>query len=48
MVVKGCNRDTAWFAMLDTEWSRLKAGYEAWLGPENFDEVGQQRRRLEF
>jgi RimJ/RimL family protein N-acetyltransferase len=48
MVVKGHNRDTAWFAMIDSDWPRLKAGYEAWLQPENFDEQGQQKRRLRF
>jgi RimJ/RimL family protein N-acetyltransferase len=48
MVVKGQNRDTAWFAMTDGEWPRLKAGYEAWLQPENFDASGQQRNRLTF
>ncbi len=47
MVTKGCNRDTAWFAMTDSDWqSRLKPGYEAWLRPENFDERGQQKARL--
>lgn len=46
MVVKGQNRDTAWFAMLDADWPRLKAGYETWLQPGNFDEAGQQRGRL--
>ena len=48
MVNKGRNRDTAWFAMLDHEWPRLKAGYEAWLAPGNFDEAGQQKARLTF
>ena len=48
MVVKGLNRDTAWFAMIDKDWPRLKAGYEAWLAPENFDEAGQQKRKLQF
>jgi RimJ/RimL family protein N-acetyltransferase len=48
MVTKGRNRDTAWFAMIDGEWPRLKAGYEAWLQPENFGEAGQQRNRLTF
>jgi len=46
MVVKGENRDTAWFAMLDRDWPRLKAGYETWLIPSNFDEYGQQRQKL--
>ncbi len=48
MVVKGGNRDTAWFAMTDGDWERLKPGYEAWLRPENFDRTGRQRSRLEF
>lgn len=46
MVIKGRNRDTAWFAMLDSDWPRLKAGYEAWLAPENFDATGRQKRKL--
>ena len=47
MIVKGRNRDTAWYAMLDTEWPRVKAAFEAWLSPENFDEEGRQRNSLE-
>ncbi len=47
MVAKGQNRDTAWFAMTDAEWPALKARFEAWLDPENFNENGRQRRRLE-
>jgi RimJ/RimL family protein N-acetyltransferase len=46
-VVKGRNRDTAWYAAIDGEWPRLRAMFEAWLAPENFDASGQQRRRLE-
>jgi RimJ/RimL family protein N-acetyltransferase len=46
MVVRGRNRDTAWFSMLDHEWPRLRAGFEAWLAPENFDGQGQQRMSL--
>jgi RimJ/RimL family protein N-acetyltransferase len=46
-VVKGRNRDTAWYAAIDSEWPRLCAAFEAWLAPENFDAGGQQRRRLE-
>lgn len=48
MVVKGKNRDTAWFAMTDQDWPRLRAGYEAWLRPENFGADGQQRSKLTF
>ncbi|MFC5861451.1 GNAT family N-acetyltransferase [Acidicapsa dinghuensis] len=46
MVVKGQNRDTAWFAMLDHEWPSRRAAFEAWLAPENFDHEGRQVRSL--
>lgn len=46
MIVKGRNRDTAWFAMLDGEWPERRAAYERWLAPENFDADGRQRTRL--
>ena len=47
MVVKGQNRDTAWFSILDEEWPALKSSYHAWLSPDNFDAQGQQKRNLE-
>ncbi|MCR4265000.1 GNAT family N-acetyltransferase [Nitratireductor sp. ZSWI3] len=47
MVVKGENRDTAWFSMLDGEWPALKSAFDAWLDPANFDNDGNQKRRLE-
>jgi RimJ/RimL family protein N-acetyltransferase len=46
MIVKGRNRDTAWFAMLDGEWPARKAAYERWFSPDNFDGQGRQRQRL--
>ncbi|MDQ4135445.1 MAG: GNAT family N-acetyltransferase [Pseudomonadota bacterium] len=46
MVVKGRNRDTAWFAMLDRDWPTLRALFERWLAPDNFDEAGRQRMSL--
>jgi RimJ/RimL family protein N-acetyltransferase len=45
-VVKGRNRDTAWFSMLDSEWPRIRANFERWLAPENFDAQGRQRSSL--
>jgi len=48
MIIKGENRDTAWFSILDSEWPKLKAGYEAWLAPENFDADGNQIAKLSF
>lgn len=46
MVVKGRNRDTAWFSMLDHEWPTRRAALDAWLDPANFDAEGRQRRPL--
>ena len=46
MIVKGRNRDTAWFSMLDSEWLARKAAFEAWLAPENFDAQGRQKAPL--
>jgi RimJ/RimL family protein N-acetyltransferase len=46
MVIKGQNRDTAWYSMLDSEWPGRKQAFEAWLAPENFDADGRQKRRL--
>jgi RimJ/RimL family protein N-acetyltransferase len=45
-ITKGRNRDTAWFSILDSEWLKVKAGFEAWLAPGNFDAQGKQRRTL--
>ena len=45
-VIKGRNRDTAWFAITDDEWPRVREGYERWLAPENFDGDGRQLRSL--
>ena len=46
LVVKGLNRDTAWFSIIDKEWPLLKDAYTAWLDPNNFDKDGQQRLPL--
>jgi RimJ/RimL family protein N-acetyltransferase len=46
LVVKGRNRDTAWFSIIDSEWPAIAAEYERWLAPENFDAEGRQRTRL--
>ena len=37
MIVKGRSRDTAWFAMIDRDWPAIRAAYDAWLDPANFD-----------
>ena len=45
-VVKGENRDTAWFSIIDSEWPARKAAFERWLAPENFDAGGRQKQSL--
>lgn len=45
-VVKGRNRDTAWYAIIDHEWPALEAAFTRWLDPANFDAAGQQRCSL--
>jgi len=45
-VVKGRNRDTAWFAAIDKEWPALSAAFDVWLSPSNFDPQGRQAENL--
>jgi len=45
-VYKGRNRDTCWFSILDSEWPALKAAFERWLDPGNFDAAGRQQQSL--
>ena len=45
-IFRGRNRDTAWFAIVDRDWEELKARYEHWLDPGNFDAAGTQRESL--
>ena len=45
-VVKGRNRDTAWFSVLGSEWPALKARFDRWLAPDNFDSQDRQIRPL--
>ena len=47
MVVKGRNRDTAWFSIIDADWPSLKSSYQGWLAPANFSVDGRQLRKLE-
>ena len=46
MIIKGLNRDTAWFSMLDTEWPARKREFERWLDESNFDSAGYQKTQL--
>ncbi len=45
-IVKGRNRDTAWFSIVDSEWPAIDAAFQAWLADANFDAEGRQRQRL--
>lgn len=45
-MVKGHNRDTAWFAILDRDWPAAKTAFETWLSPDNFTADGQQKQSL--
>ena len=45
-IVKGVNRDTAWYSIIDSEWPAVEAGFERWLDPANFDAEGCQLRSL--
>ena len=46
LIIKGRNRDTAWFAMTDGDWQALSGAYADWLSPDNFGADGSQRRSL--
>ncbi len=46
MIYKGKNRDTAWYSILDEEWSEIRAVLEGWLAPSNFDEQGRAKTSL--
>ena len=46
IVKEGRSRDTTWYAMIGEDWPAIKAAYETWLAPENFDAAGRQRQSL--
>ena len=45
-MVKGRNRDTAWYAIVDADWPPVREAFRAWLAPDNFDTAGRQRASL--
>lgn len=47
-IIKGRNRDTAWFSMLDTEWPAVRKGFEAWLAEDNFNADGREIAKLQL
>lgn len=46
VVVKGRNRDSAWYAAIDSEWPAIRQAMQTWLDPANFGEDGTQRQSL--
>ncbi|MGR3290901.1 MAG: GNAT family N-acetyltransferase [Paracoccaceae bacterium] len=46
MIVKGRNRNTAWFAIIDSEWPALKQAFSSWLSPDNFEDDNRQKVSL--
>ena len=46
VIYKGRTRDTDWMSMIDKDWPKVKARFESWLSPDNFDENGQQLKSL--
>ncbi|MCO5399382.1 GNAT family N-acetyltransferase [Ralstonia soli] len=46
VVYKGRSRDTAWFSIIDADWPHVRAAFEQWLSPGNFDADGRQRASL--
>jgi RimJ/RimL family protein N-acetyltransferase len=47
MWIKGQNRDTAWYAMIDRDWPRIRSAYDRWLAESNFDSAGRQHASLD-
>jgi RimJ/RimL family protein N-acetyltransferase len=47
-IVKGRNRDTAWFSMIDKEWPQAREAFNRWLDAENFDAAGRERAKLKI
>ncbi len=45
---KGRNRDTSWFSIIDSKWPQIRAGFQRWLDPANFDPQGHQRQPLQI
>ena len=46
VIVKGRNRDTAWFGMTDRDWPNVQTAFETWLAEDNFTADGSQRIAL--
>jgi hypothetical protein len=42
-ILKGRNRDTAWYSILDDEWPEVRSIIEGGLDDDNFDPAGTAR-----
>lgn len=47
LVIKGHNRDTDWFSIIDSEWPHIDKAMQQWLAADNFSADGRQLRTLE-
>ena len=47
-VFKGRNRDSAWFAILDNEWNKIKSKFKKYLKKSNFDNKLNQKKKLKI
>ncbi len=46
LVLKGHNRDTDWFSIIDGEWPQIDRALQRWLAADNFTADGKQRHSL--
>jgi len=46
IVYKNRNRDTTWYGMINAEWPEIRAAFDTWLDPANFDADGNQKAPL--
>lgn len=47
-VIRGHNRNTAWFSILDEEWPQIQIAMQQWLSTDNFDQKNQQKNALSY
>ncbi|RVU34790.1 N-acetyltransferase [Hwanghaeella grinnelliae] len=45
-IIRGRNRDTAWYSITAEEWPAVREAFQTWLEDGNFDEGGGQKTAL--
>jgi len=45
-IIRGRNRDTAWYSITAEEWPAVRQAFKTWLKPDNFDQDGTQKTAL--